>query len=801
MARLKLMQFLLGGAAMGAIALPGVGFAQEDANVEIIVTAQKKAENIQDVPLAVTALSGALVENKVIDDALDLQFSVPNLFFNGDRATLRGIGNLAISSTSEGGLGYHVNGVYFNSPSSEQEYFDVERIEVLRGPQGTLYGRNTTGGVINIITKRPSDAFEGFANATIGNYQSLKLRGAVNIPLGEAAATRFAGFYLTRGGYTTNIFNGEDIDDRDMYGLRSTTEINFGANTSATIILSRFEEDDRRATLTKGVCTKDPLTGCSPLSAGFGTPDSRTTIFNTLGILTGTLPGSFAAGVDYFAGAVNPTDLRVVNQDVDPTYRALEESATLEVSHDFGALSLTSLTSYQRIKRDILNDFDRNVATVSLLRPVTFAALGQGAITTSNIVSARRDVTSGTQFLQELRLASDFAGAFNFVVGANYYDFEGNIDVIITHPTLAARQQQRVFSSRFEAFLIESHPSTTESYGVFGEGYLSLSEATKLTLGLRYSDDSKSILTRQIFLDPLADGSVRPFTSAQGSWGVTTGRIVVDHNFTDTVMGYASYSRGYKAGGLNPGGPAGGLTFDPEYVDAIEAGLKSTLFDGAVRANLAGFHYKYDGLQIGQVAPTSAITVNADAEIYGAEAEFTWTPNANWLLDLTLSKLKTEITQFTSGDEGDPNAIAPGAVIVRDAAGNPVRTPGGVTIKNLSGNSLPDSPEWKLSFGAQYTIDLGALELTPRVDFYVQDEFYGTAFNKPSDTFNGYNQIDVKALLTPKDGPWQLRAFVKNLEDNADIVRITQEGPLVGRFRSLVVLEPRTYGVELNIDF
>ncbi len=800
------------GISLGAIALAMPALAQdttanpstEEFGDDIVVTALKREESLQDTALAVSAFGSAAIEDKVIDDAVDLSFSVPNLTVSDNgNASLRGVGNLAISSTAESGLGYHVNGVYLGNPGAESEYYDIQRIEVLRGPQGTLYGRNTTAGVINIITQRPTDEFEGYVTAGYGNYDTMRLRGAVNLPLAEGFATRLAGFYLRRDGYTTNIFNGNDIDNRRMFGLRSSTRLDLG-DTRIDLIASYFEEDDSKSNTTKGVCTRDPVAGCSALSAGFETPDSRTTIFNTLGALTGTIATGFGppTAQNYFANTLNPADLRVVNQDVDPEYFVREYNVTLEIEHDFGDLTLTSLTAWQDLHRDVMNDFDRFAPSLGLTRPVTFDAFANGnPVTTSSILSVRRDVGNAEQFYQELRLASDFAGPFNFVIGGNYYDFNGDIFVSITHPTLAARQQQRGFSAPFEAFTIESNPSDTTSWGVFGEAYFDLSERTRLTGGLRYSHDEKFIQTRQIFLDPLPDGSVRPFTVGDFEKGVFTGRAVLEHDFSDDIMSYVSLSRGYKAGGINPGG-AVVPTFDPEFLNAAEVGLKIESSDRSFRANLAGFYYDYNGLQIGQVGVTSANTVNTDARVYGVEAEVLLRPAPRFQVDIALSYLNTRLSNFQSGDEGDPNAIAGGSAIVRDAAGNPVRTSGGLVLKDLEGNELPFSPNVKIAIGAQYAIPLGGgFTLTPRIDHYEQGNFFGTAFNKPSEDFPGYSQTDFKLLLTPPGERWDLRFYAKNLFNNDDITRITQEGPLVGRFRSLVVLEPRTFGLEATFRF
>ncbi|ANY21139.1 Pesticin receptor precursor [Tsuneonella dongtanensis] len=787
--------------ACGLAATPGMAQqVPDDAAAEepvIVVTAQKREQSLQDVPIAVTAFSSDTLDNKTIDDAVDLSFSVPNLTVTDVGASLRGIGNLAISSTSESGLGYHVNGVYIGDPALGQEYFDLERIEVLRGPQGTLYGRNTTAGVLNLITKKPTREFEGYVTATYGNYDSKRIEGALNVPLGGALAARVAGFFLDRDGYTTNLFTGNDVDDRHMYGVRGTLGLDLGA-TRANLVVGYFKQDDASNFGTKGVCKKDAAIGCSPLERGFETPDSRITIFDLLGRVTGTLP---SPSVDYFAGAVNPTDLRTINQDIDPARDIEEWNVSFEVSHDFGNITLTSLTGYQRNKYDIRNDFDRFVPTGQLLRPITFEPLADGVkVTTTQIISGRRDFGDSEQWSQELRLASDFDGPVNFLIGGNYFDLESSRFVNITHPTLAARQQAAGIPVVFEAYRIDTNPATTRSFGLFGEVYFDLTERTHLTGGIRYSNDKKTILTREQFLNPV-NGGERPFISGEFKKGVVTGRIVLDHEFTDNLNGYVSVARGYKAGGINPGG-AVVPTFAPEFLNAGEVGLKFQAFDGSFLLNSSAFYYDYKGLQIGQVGVTSANTVNTDAKVYGAEFEWVARPSRRFQFDGSFSLLKTQIKGFQSGDEGDPNAIAPGAVIVLGPNGQPLRNGSGVIIKNLDGNDLPFSPAWKISLGVQYAMPLGGdLELVPRLDHYQQSQYYGTAFAKPIDQFNGYSQTDFKLLLAPVDRQWSLRGYAKNLFNRDDVIRMSQEGPLVGRFRSLHILEPRTYGIEGTFRF
>ena len=792
------------GASLATLALASLSqtaFAQESASDEddsniIIVTAQKKSENVQTVPIAISAISSETLDNKVIDDGVDLSFSVPNLTVDIAGASLRGVGNLAVAASSESGLGYHVNGVYLGSPASEAEYYDLARVEVLRGPQGTLYGRNTTAGVLNVITQKATDELEGYVSGGYGNYNSVKLKAAINLPIADGFSTRLAGFYLDRDGYTTNLFNGNNIDGRNMFGLRSSTHLELGSNTTADLVISYFREDDTRAPRTKGFCVKDRVLGCSASETGFETPDSRATIFQTLGAVSGVLNPA----ADYFAGALNPTDPRLVNQDIDPSYFAEEWNGSLEISHDFGNISLTSLTAYQEIRRDSLYDFDQFAATGTLLRPITFDILDDGNATTTNLIqSARRDRGESRQYFQELRLASDFAGPFNFMVGGNYYNERGTSSAVFTHSTIAARQQQVGLSAEFATLTTESTPLKTESFGFFGEVYFDLSDTTRLTGGVRYSHDKKSILTRQIFFNPKAVGSLPDFTAGDFEKGVVTGRVVLDHKFSPDVFGYASVSRGYKAGGINPGGTTGQQTFAPEFLNAFEVGLKGTTSDGTFRTNLSAFYYDYSDLQIGRVDVTTATTVNTDATVYGAEAEFTVRPDSRFQVDGSIAFLNTKLKGFQSIDEADPFGVAGGTVPVL-VGGVPLITARGV-VKNLDGNELPSSPNIKIAIGAQYEIPLGGLTLTPRIDHYQQGGFFGSAFNKPTEDYEGYSQTDIKLLLAPEDKKWELRAYAKNLFNNDDITRVAQQGPTAGRFQTVFYLEPRTYGLEGTFRF
>ena len=210
---------------------------------EIIVTAEKRVSTVQDTPIAISAFSGEELARSLINNTLDIQMNVPNMlmskgYFTTATVSIRGIGNLAVGPAADNGTGIHFNGVYLFSPRVfESEFFDTERVEILRGPQGTLYGRNTTAGVINVISRKPDDQFGGDIEMTAGNYGAIKAKGAINFPMGDSFAQRFAGFYSKRDGFVENEFDGNDVDDRDMYALRSST-LWRGDNTDATLVVN-----------------------------------------------------------------------------------------------------------------------------------------------------------------------------------------------------------------------------------------------------------------------------------------------------------------------------------------------------------------------------------------------------------------------------------------------------------------------------------------------------------------------------------------------------------------------------------
>jgi iron complex outermembrane recepter protein len=773
-------------ASVSVIALAGlfapVMHAQEESAGEpasdrrlatVTVVAQKKEESIQDVPIAISAFGEEALERAQIEDATDLQLSIPNAVLVGnENLTIRGIGG--------GGVGAFINFAGIGQVP-QNEFFDLERIEVLRGPQGTLYGRNTTGGAVNIITRKPDDEFGGDLRVQLGNFNTVRVGGALNLPVTDGFGQRFAGYIQKRDGFTENLFTGNDIDDRDQWALRSTTSFDLG-NTQADLVLGYFEENSSRARETKRLCTADPVLGCSATSLGFDSPASQTTILQTLIGFTGVAPGGLI-----YAGAPNPADLRKVAADYDPTYDAEQFYGTLNLDHDFGSLVLTSVTGFNWNESTGTTDWDNSALPYRFTAPLTYSLNEDTVITTDQLRTTDSFAADNQTWSQELRLGSQFDGRFNYVAGLFYSDSKSSNAFRTWHP--AIEYLQRALGRPPQTWFVntETPESRQEAWAAFGEGYLELGPDTKLTVGARYTEEERSIRTRALVLTPLL-----PFTVAELEGDKWTGKIAVDHKaalpMTDETLLFASVSTGFKSGGLNPGSNVK-PSFDEETVTAFELGAKNTLLDGSMRANLAGFYYDYAGLQLAQRINAAFLTSNADATVWGLEGEFTWAPADGWLLDSNVSYLNTEIGDFVTVDAANP-------------AQSPTATAPEVFI-NLKGNELPHSPEFKIKVGGQYSWDIGRedWEATLRADAAWQSEYFSREFNIATDQIDAWGFLDFQAKLASAEKGWSVSAYVKNVTDEDNITNIIIEDALIGRYRNARILEPRTYGIILTKDF
>lgn len=788
-------------AAAIALATPMAAYAQDtqipeensSGVAEIIVTAQKRSEAIQDVPIAISAFTAETIERQGLDDALDLQLQVPNLLIVGnDRPTLRGIGNNAISSTADNGTGVLVNFAPIGF-RSQDEFFDLERVEVLRGPQGTLYGRNTTGGTINIITAKPKKGFSGYLTAQYGSFDTKRVHGAINLG-DEVVQLRLAGFYLNRNGYTKNIGTGKDIDGRNQHSFRASLRIIPGPDTTIDIMVNHSKENSSRSRENKRLCKATPVLGCSPTELAFDSPDTGGVLFQTLLNATNAFVFGntlFPAGSSIYAGAQNPTDLRTVATDYDSRFNGKQTNVTAEISQSFGPITLLSLTAFAKGNSEARTDYDNAILPFRFNFPVTYNVDQNTTVTTDKLLTSDNFVASGRTYYQEFRAVSDFNGPFDFTAGINFFNTKGDASFQIYHPGLELfAKLLRGLPQEAWLFNAETRDAKTKSFAAFGEVYYKLSDATKLTVGLRYTKDDKSTRGRTVFL------SVPPFTKLSGSYDAFTGRVVVDHKLSDDNLLYASFSRGFKGGGLNAIGSTS-PTFDPEFINAYEIGSKNQFANGTLQANFSGFYYDYKNLQLGQRRGTSVQTINTDATIWGVESEFLWAPASGLLFNANASYLNTSLGGLAPGQEtSDPANPAQW-----NGVGTPIKAP--EVRLTLKGNELPYAPKFKIAVGVEYTMPLGTggWHATLRGDYSWQSHYFAREFNTVNDRIKAWSVANALLRLSNDGATINVEAYVKNIFDKDNITNSIIESDLVGSYRNARILEPRTYGVTTTFKF
>lgn len=565
------------GCALAATSLPITAMAAEAQNDDgdaIIVTAQRRAENIQDTPISVTALSAETMADRGIVRTQDLAASVPSLYINNISAgpsaltvILRGAGEqVGGLATSESPVGIYLDDVYLARLSgANMELADVERVEVLRGPQGTLYGRNTMTGALKVVTHRPSETLWFRGEASFGSHELARVKAAVSGPLTDGLLASASGYFTDRGGWFTNLGADPSRGDRKTYGGRISLAT--GGDGPFSARLSAFY-------------TRDQNDGITPV------------------------PVSPAAPYAPLTGAYN------VTRSPLPSYGDNRQAGVIaNLAYDFGDVTLTSISAYIDSADSWALDFSGGFLNSS-----------------GNVVAGffRESASNQWQFSQELQAQGEAAdGALEWIAGAYYFKEKADQVLLDSFGT-------GVFGPFPVALLPASFKLDTESWALFGQASYEVSPALNVTAGLRYTSDEKA------FAGSIQNGFGFPATSANktnaAKWHAWTPKFGIDYKFTDDIMAYASVSRGFRAGGFNGLAVANttvfGAAFDPETVWAWEAGLKSQFADGKITANLAYFRNALKNLQQNvQIGGGSTRTENAaDATLQGLEYELSARP-------------------------------------------------------------------------------------------------------------------------------------------------------------------------------
>ncbi|WP_227340334.1 TonB-dependent receptor [Sphingopyxis sp. P8] len=625
-------QFRIGlymAAATTALAVSAPAFAQETTAPEqggvgdIVVTAQKRAQNLQDVPISVTAFDDTAIKEAGFTNSLSIGDQVPNLeiktFGGVPNIFIRGVGNNDFNASSIGPISIYRDDVVVASTGSQIfSLFDLERIEVVRGPQGTLFGKNTTGGAIQFFSKLPDDIFEGNARVGYGRFDLFEAEATASLPLAEGLSVRVAGIVRRRDGEKTNLFNGEDVINVDEAAAR------------AIIRWQPSSDTDIRLSVGGGRDRSDYLEN-KPV---------------------GTINGADLFGyTDPFPDKANLLNFNGPSRNYSDNV-----FVNLSVAQDFGDFSFRSLTGYDKSEVDNRVDVDG------------------GPLRIDEIVF----LTDAEQVTQEFQLSYD-RGPLNAIVGLYYFqeDLDADSDADLLGELTFAQGALP---------LITRATRKNKAYAIYGQASYAVIPTLRLTLGGRYTIDKVRATHRADLIEGYFDADIPngtpvplvPFASLKDTFKSFSWRVSADLDVTDDILAYASIDRGFKAGGFNIGiitSVAERTQVDPEYLTSYEIGLKTTLFDRRLRLNLSAFYYDYTDLQVlsvnrqaGSAVPTLGLDNAADATIKGIEVEATAVPT-DWLdLGLNMGILDATYKNYLSG------AIDPVTGDPRDFSGN--RMPG-----------------------------------------------------------------------------------------------------------------------------
>jgi iron complex outermembrane receptor protein len=724
---------------------------------EVIVTAQKREESLQDIPVTIAAFGESQLQDSGFDSISDLANMSPSLQFGNfgpvSFVTMRGIGNENTTAGGDPGVAMHLDGIYMGRPVAGLfTAFDVQRVEVLRGPQGTLYGRNATGGSINVITNKPQDEFGGSIDVTYGDYDWIRVRGAVNLPINDSVSARLVAFTDDRDGYTENSFtDGVDANDVDDQGVRG--HLNIDISESSTLLLSGSYIKSG------GVGTKPELREDYPGSTtgqNIGGPPGWA--FHPLG------PGSGIPGYNNYISlengqvAVNDLDAFSVSKDAqeaqDNEFRML--SATFE--WEFSSFILKSITGY--VETDFETHQDEDQSELDLLELVL--------------------TEEAEQFSQELQLLSTGEGRLQWILGFYYFDEEASRD------SLFLRGRYDVFAEQFNvpAGYAFGGDVESESVAVYGQATYRVTDSLGLTVGLRYTEDEKQGVNTGFqffgvpFSDPVGD-----------SWDEFTYRLAVDWALAEEIMLFASYATGYKSGGINQtAAPSrgGNAIYEPETVEALEFGIKMTLLGGRLQLNSSLYLNEYDNLQFqifGQAGPEA---YNAEgATVKGWEVELRAALSESLMLDASLGLTDSEFN----------DQIIDGV--------------------NIEGNTLPRTPNFTYSLGISQEWTLGSPgDLRLRLEYAYTDDMYYTALNRNSgftepggsDLAEDYYNINTRLFWFSPTKVWTVELFVTNLTDEDQVGSILRGPGFVdipggGGTELVTYNDPRQWGVRLGFLF
>ncbi len=789
--------------------------ASEDTNAdgEIIVTAQKREQSLQDVSVAVSAVSGDDLAEAGISNLQDIQQVVPTVTFGNDfnqaKVFIRGVGANTSTTGSSTGVALHVDGVYIARAEAQlTSLFDLERVEVLRGPQGSLYGRNAVGGSINLITRKPSETLTMDARFSYGDYDAISAEAGIGGPLLGGILFRVAGKFETRDGYGVDPFNGWEVDNLDRKMVRGQLLFPLGSNADLTLAGEYFRQSDNSG----GVHYAGPaFPGVARL------PE--------LGV------GGYAT---------NPRDL---GSDEPPSVNTETYSFTGTLNIGLSDnLSFTNIANYRKFDTQLIQDLDTSAVVNQLPRATTVQTRTIDSEQYSNEAqfkwdSAAVNAVLGLYYFNEKQRPRDQVGLSSTTGMAS------NATVLLTRPTvrdgvfigpggttLAEALEMCNFSApNFPNRVCLKSKLDTEAYAAFGQVNLDLGEiaglnGVSLKLGGRYSQEKVSSANPSIIMTANANPAVSTVlvnteaaTFRERTFKDFTPEIGLSWAANDDILLYYTYSEGFKAGsGENAAGST--TIVDPEKVKNHEIGAKMQFFDRRVTLNIAGYTYKLDDLQINKTVgggPAGFTTIFENAaktSATGVEVDFLVRPVDNFRFSGGVSYTDSKYDDFITLDP----LYAPNVAVPGQPAYNPVTNPDLTAFGapcpadalnanapcniQLAGNPTRNSPKWSYSFRAELDVPLGNAGLiTVSGDMYGKSDVYFTEFMRLQEGQAAYTLFDAGVRWSNADESIYVQGWIKNIGD--ELLKSSTFAISTGRVIGVTYLPPRTYGVAVGFRF
>jgi len=674
---------------------------RKDTLFEVIkITAQKRESSVQSTPLSVTAISGDVLEQMGITNMDDFQFFAPGITITNDSmaiVNIRGIGTTAFGVATDPSSTIYIDGVYQpRATTGYQDMFDVQRVELLRGPQGVLFGRNAVGGALNIISKGPTEDFEGSVGLTLGNYNKQSLTGTFSGALTDTTRGRLTLLKNSRDGVYSDMLTGDKYQDEDTFAGRGTLA---------------FDLSDKLYLELRADYNNDGGTGYISRRGGYTQ--------------------------DYIdAGVALPKD----DYDIALNYKPKTDvevwgvSSTLTWEGD--DYTMKSITSYRE------SDFDQKI----------------DADATEFTVFNINFLEKSESFTQEFQLSNTVPEDLEWIAGLFYLNEEGSggIDLL------------------FDGLAIEiTEENVTEAYAAFGQMTYDVNNKLRATFGLRYSYESKDY-----GFTTLVNGGLDDEGTPDDNWSAWTPRFALDYDLSDDMMLYVSATNGFKSGGFQIGD---GTSFEQEDLWSYETGIKSTLLDNRLRANVGLFYYDYTNLQVVEYDDDTGVstTTNAgEAIIQGIEGEFVARIADDFDVNLVVAYTNAEFEYFPQGEGVD-----------------------------FAGNDVPNTPDLTYSLGAQYTTELNDIGyMVFRADYAWRDSVNFKSNNDKKFESDSYSLLNLRVSLMTFDDKWEVALYGTNLLDERYATYITAGRNLDGGRTedgntSNTYGEPRQYGVKVRYNF